>query len=158
MVDIAAASIATAIVAYDLGARVNEFIVENILPRHLYLPIPQNGHVINKKPLLRDSIIAFIQHQPGVNVYNQLTDEECRQFPHIQQICEYARDHRPGFYSYYWIHRLAILNKIYIDWLHTLPHHSHIHQAGNYAQVFVELHLKFFHNGLYGRARDRYSP
>jgi hypothetical protein len=110
----------------------------------------ENGRV-QKEPLVRDTREWVA---PGERP-SDLTDEDWKQVPHIREICLYAKE-RPGVLPYYWIKSFAKLNKMYIDWVHSIPMDSPIHLEGNYASMFVELHLKHFGPGLYGWGRNRF--
>lgn len=107
------------------------------------------------KPLLREARASLfpIDHMESNDA---MSDQDWQKIPHIYQICQYAHD-RDVLLSYYWTGRFIVLNKLYLDWLHTIPIHSPIHDEGNYAQVFVELHLHLFTPGLRGRFRSTFK-
>lgn len=75
--------------------------------------------------------------------------------PHIQAICHYAI-HRAGILNFYWTRSPALLNHHYVNWIHTIPEESPLHQSGNYAATFVEMHLEYFQNGLRGRMNNAF--
>jgi len=157
---------AAAVVGMLVGEKVNELVHDQLEDK--IVPIPMFGRVQKKMPLVRQSrhylqSHALPQEEPGQDEENEdelvqdgdMTDRDWAEVPHIRTICHMARD-RAGFLSYYWIKKFVVLNKMYLDWLHTIPMDSPIHMVGNYEKVFVELHLKHFHCGVYGRTRSTY--
>lgn len=113
-----------------------------------------NG-VVQDKPLLREARASFISPFEAQN-HDVMDDEDWMKVPHIRAICNYAY-HRDTLLSYYWTERFIILNRMYLDWIHSLPVQSSIHNEGNYAQVFVELHLDHFKPGLYGWSKNKFT-
>jgi len=147
------------------GEKVNQLIHDQLEKK--IVPMPMYGRVQKKMPLVRDSrehlkSHALLQEEPGQDEEDEviqdveMTNREWMEVPHIRAICQAAKD-RAGFLSYYWIKKFVVLNKMYLDWLHSIPMNSPIHTTGNYEKVFVELHLKHFHGGVYGRTRSTYE-
>lgn len=129
----------TALFGPDAGIHLNEYIVEQQIGSSKSFHTSVNGKIIHK-PTLRDSIAAS---------NGDCSEEEWKQMPHIAQIIEYAESARPGFLAYWWPAKYVILHHMYLEWLHSIPEDSSLHLTGNYASVFVELHLKLFKNGLH---------
>ena len=107
---------------------------------------------IQKMPLVRE---CKEQALPG-EVLQEISNHDWKTVPHIHDICHYAK-HGHGCVSYYWTKSLARLNRMYIDWVHSIPADSPIHQKGDYIPIFFQLHIKHFENGLRGYMRDTFS-
>ena len=102
-----------------------------------------------------DRMNGLVQKMPDRRMKKgQKSDEEWREIPYIQAICEYARN-RKGILNFYWTNRLFILHQMYTNWLRTVPDDSPVFN-GKEAETFVELHLNHFRNGLSGRLNNKF--
>jgi hypothetical protein len=130
----------------EINDSIYDSLTEHKINRHDHM----NG-IIQKMPIHRnadgDEIVTCDGHELSTSYWKEV--------PHILSICHYAL-HRAGIFSFYWTRSLALLNLHYVNWIHTIPAESPLHQSGNYAETFVEMHLKYFQNGLRGRVNSTF--
>ena len=117
---------------------------------------PMNGEFIPLYSL--DEERFYEKTIARTNVLHQESPEEemWKNVPHVRAIREYGLQ-RKGFYHLYWPYSPMELHTLFLEWLHSVPMESPLHERGNYAETFVELHRHYFVTGLTGRLRDRLS-
>lgn len=105
---------------------------------------PANRHygVVQKRMLVRVAKQSLAPVIPGA-LLEDLKDEDWKRVPHIEQILAYAR-HDAGLLTYEWKGSYAVLNKMYLDWLHSVPMNSPLYENGQWVPTFVNMHLKHF--------------
>lgn len=150
---LALSGMATGIFGATVLEKVNGMVYDYMVSEPVDGSDPMNG-TKQSLDLLREAKAAIQLQIPGEYRGEEMSDSDWKQVPHMYAIAEYARA-RPGILSYYWTRRPILLHTLYLKWLRSVPADSPIHEQGKTVKVFVELHLKYFQNGLYGRLRDR---
>jgi len=111
-------------------------------------PVPNaRAGVVQKRSLVRVAKASLAPVIPGTSL-EDLKDEDWKRVPHIEEILAYGRE-RPGFFRYTWKGSYAVLNKMYLDWIHSVPMNSPLYENGQWVPTFVELHWKHFHPYLF---------
>lgn len=148
MASVAIVVVSTVVLATDIALG-----IQHRLEIHETNKMARNPMVgmIQKMPLVRE---CKEQAEPG-EIIQEMSNDDWKQVPHIHDICHHAETGH-GLIPYYWTKSLARLNKMYVDWVHSIPMDSPIHIHGNYTEIFFQLHIKYFESGVRGFMRNTF--